>query len=117
MKMCQGDCGNCKANYRCCLPALAGFVSPHSTGPGKKNFAARPRPLQAETPDIEMSGAARLKIIYRLVLMFSGTPVAAGAVTSIGAPALSWPSTSAVMSVSVPAKTTISVEALFRTSE
>jgi len=36
--MCQGDCGNCKANYRCCLPALAGFVSPHSTGPGKESL-------------------------------------------------------------------------------
>ncbi len=41
MKMCQGDCGNCKANYRCCLPALAGFVSPHSTGPGE--FMVRDR--------------------------------------------------------------------------
>ena len=31
----QGDHGRCRANYRCCLPALAGFVSPHSVGPGK----------------------------------------------------------------------------------
>ncbi len=32
---CQGDHGRCRANYRCCIPALAGFVSPHSVGPGK----------------------------------------------------------------------------------
>src|ERR1041385_5164317 len=31
----QGDHGRCRANYRCCIPALAGFVSPHSVGPGK----------------------------------------------------------------------------------
>src|ERR1035441_7548300 len=41
---CQGDCGNCKAYCRCCLPALAGFVSPHSTGPGKKSLP-QPAPL------------------------------------------------------------------------
>ncbi len=34
---CQGDHGGCRANYRCCLPALAGFVSPHSMGPGPMN--------------------------------------------------------------------------------
>ena len=117
MERCQGDCGNCKAYCRCCLPALAGFVSPHSTGPGEKNFAARAGPLQAETPDVETSGVVGLEIFYRLVLMFSGTPVLAGVVTSIGAPALSWLRTDAVMSVSVPAKTTTSVEALFMTSE
>src|SRR5688500_15829466 len=32
---CQGFHGRCRANYRCCIPALAGFVSPHSMGPGK----------------------------------------------------------------------------------
>ena len=37
MKRCQGDHGRCRANYRCCLPALAGFVSPHSMGPGAGN--------------------------------------------------------------------------------
>ena len=36
MERCQGDCGNCKADCRCYLPVLAGFVSSHSTGPGKK---------------------------------------------------------------------------------
>jgi hypothetical protein len=30
----QGDHGKRRANYRCCIPALAGFVSPHSVGPG-----------------------------------------------------------------------------------
>lgn len=114
MKKCQGDCGNCKANYRCCLPALAGFVSPHSTGPDENNFAARLRRLQAETPDIEMSGVMEITT-YRLVLMFSGTPV--GAVTSIGAPALSWARTEAVMSLSVLAKTTTSMEAALSTME
>jgi len=34
---CQGDHGGCGANCRCCLPALAGFVSPHSMGPGETN--------------------------------------------------------------------------------
>ncbi len=34
---CQGDHGRRRANYRCCLPALAGFVSPHSMGPGAGN--------------------------------------------------------------------------------
>src|SRR5271156_4038278 len=34
---CQGDHGGCRANCRCCIPALAGFVSPHSMGPGTKN--------------------------------------------------------------------------------
>jgi len=33
----QGDHGRCRANYRCCLPALAGFVSPQSMGPGTAN--------------------------------------------------------------------------------
>ena len=35
---CQGDHGRYRANYRCCLPALAGFVSPHSMGPGTENL-------------------------------------------------------------------------------
>ena len=35
MKECQGDHGRYGANYRCCLPALAGFVSPHSMGPDR----------------------------------------------------------------------------------
>src|SRR3954447_7337466 len=35
----QGDHGRCRANYRCCIPALAGFVSPHSVGPGGENVA------------------------------------------------------------------------------
>lgn len=29
----QGDHGRCRSSYRCCLPALAGFASPHSMGP------------------------------------------------------------------------------------
>src|ERR1035437_6552706 len=39
LKKCQGDHGRRRANCRCCLPALAGFVSPHSMGPDKKNSA------------------------------------------------------------------------------
>src|ERR1035438_8519344 len=35
---CQGDHGRCRADYRCCLPALAGFVSPHSMGPGSQRL-------------------------------------------------------------------------------
>ena len=34
---CQGYHGRCGADYRCCLPALAGFVSPHSMDPGGRN--------------------------------------------------------------------------------
>ena len=29
----QGDHGRCRSSYRGCLPALAGFASPHSMGP------------------------------------------------------------------------------------
>ena len=32
----QGYHGRCGADYRCCLPALAGFVSPHSMDPGAR---------------------------------------------------------------------------------
>ena len=39
----QGDHGRRRANYRCCLPALAGFVSPHSMGPGMGNLPQRVR--------------------------------------------------------------------------
>src|ERR1041385_662434 len=39
----QGDHGGCRANCRCCLPALAGFVSPHSMGPGKICHQTKPR--------------------------------------------------------------------------
>ena len=35
----QGDHGKYEANYRCCLPALAGFVSPHSVGPDAGNLS------------------------------------------------------------------------------
>ncbi|MEY2465987.1 MAG: hypothetical protein QOD03_508 [Verrucomicrobiota bacterium] len=45
---CQGDHGRYGANYRCCLPALAGFVSPHSVGPDDDECAARMRWLQGE---------------------------------------------------------------------
>src|SRR6267378_2916449 len=38
IKKCQGDHGGCRANCRCCIPALAGFVSPHSMGPGTGNL-------------------------------------------------------------------------------
>ena len=31
--ICQGYHGKYEANCRCCLPALAGFVSPHSVDP------------------------------------------------------------------------------------
>ena len=34
----QGNHGKYEANYRCCLPALAGFVSPHSVGPDPGNL-------------------------------------------------------------------------------
>jgi len=39
---CQGDHGRYGANYRCCLPALAGFVSPHSMGPDNLNLPDNP---------------------------------------------------------------------------
>jgi len=40
--MCQGYHGACRARYRCCLPALAGFASPQSMGPGKIRVSIRP---------------------------------------------------------------------------
>ena len=45
---CQGDHGGCRANCRCCIPALAGFVSPHSMGPGGEQSAATGTGLQGE---------------------------------------------------------------------
>jgi len=42
----QGDHGRCRANYRCCLPALAGFVSPQSMGPGKRNVPQHEQPFK-----------------------------------------------------------------------
>ena len=35
---CQGNHGKYEANYRCCLPALAGFVSTHSVGPDARKL-------------------------------------------------------------------------------
>src|SRR5438046_8735950 len=49
---CQGDHGRCRANYRCCLPALAGFVSPHSMGPGSRECAARRWALQVKSTEL-----------------------------------------------------------------
>src|SRR6185369_5185557 len=57
---CQGDHGGCGANCRCCIPALAGFVSPHSMGPGgeikpqdcrgsKQNPVRTERPIETGT--------------------------------------------------------------------
>ena len=43
LKQCQGDHGSRRANYRCCLPALAGFVSPQSMGPGLSNVEQHSR--------------------------------------------------------------------------
>ena len=45
----QGDHGRRRANYRCCLPALAGFVSPHSMGPGEVECGAGASEVQGET--------------------------------------------------------------------
>ena len=39
----QGYHGRCGADYRCCLPALAGFVSPHSMDPGNASKPNRTR--------------------------------------------------------------------------
>jgi hypothetical protein len=44
----QGDHGGCRANYRCCIPALAGFVSPHSMGPGKSVLELKPHPARQQ---------------------------------------------------------------------
>ena len=49
LKKCQGDHGRCRADYRCCLPALAGFISPQSMGPGNAECAADWPLLQVET--------------------------------------------------------------------
>jgi hypothetical protein len=46
---CQGDHGGCGADYRCCIPALAGFVSPHSMGPGAWNLTETGRLASGES--------------------------------------------------------------------
>ena len=43
----QGDHGKYEANCRCCLPALAGFVSPHSVGPDTRNVSRSQARLKA----------------------------------------------------------------------
>jgi len=59
---CQGDCGNCKAYCRCCLPALAGFVSPHSTGPGEVSLREQERSFKRKcNASLKWSHPYRLK--------------------------------------------------------
>src|SRR3954465_2265299 len=58
-KRSQGDHGGCRANYRCCLPALAGFVSPHSMGPGGGELTAR-TPQGQGLPQKNLVTGARL---------------------------------------------------------
>ena len=41
MGKCQGTHGRCRASYRCCIPALAGFASLHSMDPGARSKRAR----------------------------------------------------------------------------
>ena len=53
---CQGDHGRCRANYRCCLPALAGFVSPQSMGPGENKSGASAPPLQDQSEHDRSAG-------------------------------------------------------------
>jgi hypothetical protein len=57
IKKCQGDHGGCRANCRCCIPALAGFVSPHSMGPGTGNL---PHPARTFKQNSSPSCASRL---------------------------------------------------------
>ena len=52
----QGDHGKYEANCRCCLPALAGFVSPHSVGPDTRNVS----PCQARLKAIDYFTVAGL---------------------------------------------------------
>ena len=58
MKKSQGDHGRCRSSYRCCLPALAGFASPHSMGPGK--FVASLPPLVKGGKQIRYSSTVNL---------------------------------------------------------
>src|SRR6185295_2719048 len=84
IRKCQGDHGRSRANYRCCLPALAGFVSPQSMGPGTTNVAQAshrfkkdfneaigfgdycPLTLQGSNPDWFQMG--RVLLPYRLLI-------------------------------------------------
>src|SRR4051794_12861993 len=54
----QGNHGRCRANYRCCIPALAGFVSPHSVGPGK--LAREPTAPVPAQQEVFAAGGAHL---------------------------------------------------------
>ena len=60
----QGDHGGCGAKYRCCLPALAGFPSPHSMGPGK----IVERRLSGALPFSQAEFRRRIPAIVALVL-------------------------------------------------
>ncbi len=70
---CQGDCGNCKAYCRCCLPALAGFVSPHSTGPGRTNCGGMAGAWQARSwvCEIWTVGTRRVGLAWKKFLGFT----------------------------------------------
>src|SRR3954454_5419002 len=55
VQKCQGDHGGCRANYRCCIPALAGFVSPHSMGPGTENLPHPARSIKQNSASLTRS--------------------------------------------------------------
>ena len=72
------------SNYRCCIPALAGFVSPQSIAPdGGENFAARStscnrvllwRDTRCRVPNIRAptpSSSARWQQLTRLIASFA----------------------------------------------
>src|ERR1041384_4645898 len=70
---CQGDHGGCRAKYRCCLPALAGFLSPHSMGPGADNkatthcrFKEKPGELHPQMEKMQVFARLRASVSLRV---------------------------------------------------
>jgi len=60
VKISQGDHGRSRANYRCCLPALAGFVSPQSMGPGRNECGLEQTLVQGEIPKFDAACVAEV---------------------------------------------------------
>src|SRR2546429_551355 len=84
IKKCQGDHGKCRADYRCCLPALAGFVSPQSMGPGEWNVGQARRGFKGKIHSDQKLQASSLKLQGRIKLQARNSGVAVQQVLKLG---------------------------------